>query len=364
MDLSNRIRSKALDLGFDLVGIAPAHAARHAGAFRAWLRAGYAGEMDWLSRDPERRIHPDRVLPGAQSVVAVGWSYFVEEPPRAVWDDPSRGRIARYAWGPDYHDRITPLLKDLAAFIRAESDGRAQTRYYVDTGPVLEREMAARAGLGFVGKNTMLIHPDYGSYLFLAEILVDAVLEPDAPATDDGAAFAAPLSGPNQRPGTCGSCRRCIDICPTHAFPAAYVLDSNRCISYLTIELRGAIPVELRPKMKNWIFGCDECQSACPWVKQYSRPNDRAFLRPDPDRMAPSLTRLISLTEEEFRYRFRRTPVLRAKRRGLLRNVAVALGNWGDPAAGDALRAALRDEEPLIREHAAWALNEIDGRNR
>lgn len=341
MSVSNQIRARAVELGFDHVGIAPAIPAPRADKFRAWLDHGYHGNMAWLARDPGRRTDPGQVLPGAGSVVVVGQSYYVGDPDPALWDDPSRGRIARYAWGTDYHDHLTPLLRELATFIQDETG--AVSRYYVDTGPVLERSVAEQAGLGYIGKNSLLIDPASGSYLFLAVVLVAAELDPDVP----------------NAAGTCGSCRRCQDICPTHAFPAPYILDSTRCISYLTIELKEAIPEALRPHLGNWIYGCDACQSVCPWVRQYAQPREHPFLAFDPDVCAPRLIELMALDDKGFRDRFRKTPIQRTKRRGLLRNVAVALGNWGDASARPVLETSLADPEPLIREHARWALDRI-----
>jgi epoxyqueuosine reductase len=380
VSLTARIKEKAYELGFDLIGVAPATRAPHADAYAAWVDAGYAATMGYLTRDVARRQHPRHALPGTRSVVVVGLSYFVANPPAGLWNDPSRGRIARYAWGLDYHEVMTPRLHQLADFILRETQRQVEQRVYVDTGPVLERDFAAQAGLGFIGKNTCLISPLIGSYLFLGEILVNMELDFDQPATDSGSRIELPTRqrstaaggsehfvGPPRaaprpdarRVGTCGACTRCLMICPTHAFPAPYVLDSNRCISYLTIELKGSIPLELRPLMGNWIFGCDECQSICPWPRRFARPTRQDFLRFDPEQVAPRLQDLMRLSGDEFRARFRRTPLWRAKRRGLLRNVAVALGNWGDPQAIPALQQALDDPEPLIREHAAWALARI-----
>ena len=352
--LSERIRTRAVELGFDLVGIAPAGRSRHAAAFSRWLDEGMAGEMSWLARDRERRTDPSRVVENAASVVSLGFSYFTDAPPSEYWDDPARGRIARYAWGRDYHAVVTPWLKALSEFIGIEAGSGTVTRYYVDTGPVMERDFAADAGNGFIGKNTLLIHPTYGSYVFLAEILVNRGLDYDTPAADDGATLRS-----ETRVGSCGNCTRCLEICPTHAFPAPYILDSRLCISYLTIELRGSIPEELRPRMTNWIFGCDECQRVCPWVRRYKGPNESGFLGFQPDTCTPKLVDLMKLDEEGFRRLFRGTPVTRTKRRGLLRNAAVALGNWGDPVARPALESALGDSEPLVREHASWALERI-----
>jgi epoxyqueuosine reductase len=343
--ISEWIINHAETIGFDLCAIAPAVAAPRAEKFYRWLDAGYQGDMAWLARDPERRADPTSVLPGAKSMVIVGLSYYVEEPDPAWWNDPLRGRIARYAWAPDYHDRMTPMLAELGAAINEKLGQTVAMRWYVDTGPVLEREHAERAGLGFVGKNTLLISPKFGSYLLLGEILLDREL-PSIGTKADG-----------EPAGTCGSCQRCQEICPTHAFPAPWILDSNKCISYLTIEHKGAIPETLRPKMKNWIYGCDECQTVCPWVKQFSSPpRKQAYAKIDPDICAPSLLELIALDARGFNQRFKGYPMVRTKRRGVLRNVAVALGNSGRPEAIPALKKALADPEPLIAEHARWAL--------
>jgi epoxyqueuosine reductase len=361
MNLTQLIKEKAYDLGFDLIGIAPADRAPHAEAYRLWLQHNYHAEMHWLARDPQRREDPHQILPGVQSVVVVGLSYFVGDARSELWRDPARGRIARYAWGQDYHEAMLPRLRTLGDFINRETGQSRRQRAYVDTGPILERDFAAQAGLGFIGKNTLLIHPQMGSYLFLGEVLIDLELEYDEPAPDGGASCQVGSPGESKRIGTCGNCTRCLEICPTHAFPAPYILNSNLCISYLTIEHRGAIPVALRPLIGNWIFGCDECQEICPWVRRYTPrlSSQPAFLHFDPDRFAPRLADLMSLDESAFGARFRGTPITRAKRRGFLRNVAVALGNWGSPQALSALEPALADPEPLIREHAAWAIAQI-----
>ena len=359
MSLSQRLKEKAYELGFDLIGLAPAERAPHAEAYHRWLEQGYQAGMTWLAREPQRRADPRLLFPAARSVVVVGLSYFVLNPPAELWGDPARGRLARYAWGLDYHDIMLPRLRQLGDFIEQETGHGVNRRAYVDTGPLLERPFAAQAGLGFIGKNTLLINPKIGSYLFLGEVLVEVELEYDVPAPDGGASCQVSSSGESKRVGTCGQCTRCLDICPTHAFPAAYILNSQRCISYLTIEHKEAIPVELRPLLGNWIFGCDECQEICPWVRRYSRPTQADFLRYDPEWVAPKLIELLALDEAGFRARFKGTPVLRAKRRGLLRNVAVALGNWGSPAALPALAQALHDPEPLIRQHVAWAIERI-----
>lgn len=342
---SDQVKTKALELGFDVAGIAKAGRAEGAEAFQRWLERDYFGDMAWIAKNPERRSDVRNVVEGAKSVVSVGLSYYMGDPPPEVWNDPLRGRIARYAWGRDYHDDMTPRIRELAAWIEAESGRPVAHRAYVDTGPVLEGEWAVRAGLGFQGKNTMMIHPEWGSYIFLGEIILDLELEPDPEGGDDK--------------GTCGSCRRCQDACPTHAFPAPYVLDSRLCISYLTIEYRGSIPDALRSKMKNWIYGCDECQSVCPWVKQFSKPGQARFLKYDLDWAAPRLVDLLALDDQGFRDLFRTSPIPRTKRRGMLRNVCVALGNSGHPEVIPALEKAMADPEPLIREHAEWAISRL-----
>jgi epoxyqueuosine reductase len=351
----DRIRDRARALGFDLAAIIPAEATASAtasatDAYRAWLAHGYQGEMGYLARPDAvaRRADLARTLPGVRSVVVVGLNYHTRPLPAYLRDDPSRGIVASYAWGPDYHDRMLPRLEELAAIVQDETGRPTAHRAYVDTGPLLERALAVRAGLGFLGRNTNLIHPRLGSWLFLGEIL----LATDLPPTEAHEETAG---------GTCGRCTRCLRACPTAAFPAPYVLDARRCISYLTIELKGPIPRDLRPLIGNRIFGCDICQEVCPWNRRFARPAAPAALWPAPpiEVMAPPLLELLALDEEAFGRRFAGSPIKRAKRRGLLRNVAVALGNGGDPAAVPGLARALGDAESLVRGHAAWALGRI-----
>ena len=356
------VKAKARDLGFAAVGIARVGETPHAAAFQAWLAAGYHGSMAYMARDPARRLDPRHVLPEARSLVVVAASYYVLPPDPNLLTDPSRGRIARYAWGWDYHDILKPRLFALDAFLRSLSGRTTLGKAYVDTGPVLERAWGEAAGLGFFGKNTCLIRPQIGSWVFLGVLLVPEDLEPDP----------EPLLVREDPPqwrfadgsvGTCGRCRRCLRACPTDAFPEPYVLDARRCISYLTIEHRGPIPHDLRPRMGNWIFGCDVCQDVCPWNLRFARPTREPAFQPRPDQVAPRLLDLITLDEAAFRRRFRKTPLMRPKRRGLLRNVCVALGNWRDPVAVPALAERLHhDPEPLIRGHAAWALGRIGTR--
>lgn len=358
--LTQRLKERARDLGFDWVAVTPIGPAPHASALERWLAAGFHGEMAYMARSSVARSDPRRVEPSARSVIVLGMRYIAPRLPHGVLSDPSRGRIAVYAWRPDYHDVIRPRLHALDAWLRQETGREALARCYVDTGPVLERDWAMAAGLGFIGKNTCLIRPGSGSWLFLSVMLVPEALDPDPPPA------MVPLTGdfpawrlPDGRTGTCGSCHRCLVACPTQAFPEPYVLDARRCISYLTIEYRGFIPRELRPLMGNWIFGCDVCQDVCPWCRAGERP---MASREEVERWAPRLLDLLALDDAGFRARFRRTPLTRAKRRGLLRNVCVAIGNWRDPAAVPALARALSDAEPLIRGHAAWALGRIGGR--
>jgi epoxyqueuosine reductase len=348
---SQHITDIALELGFDLVGFAPAGPSPRAQAFMDWLTAGYAGEMHYLARDPQRRVDPQLVLPGARSVVMVGVSYDTLAVPHDILRDPSRGRIARYAWGADYHDVITPRLRALGERLAQQS------RAYVDTGPVLERAWAERCGLGFIGRNTCLIHRKRGSYLFLGAILLSEEIG-DWKLETNHAPF--PISNLQSPSEGCGKCTRCLTACPTQAFLAPGVLDARRCISYLTIELKGTIPLELRPLMGNWVFGCDVCQDVCPYVRRFSMPtHERAFYPLDVDRAAPPLLDLLALNRSSFNARYKGTPIARAKWRGLLRNACVAAGNWGDPSALPALERLLYDADQLIREHAAWAVTRI-----
>jgi epoxyqueuosine reductase len=339
--LREQINIKATALGFDLVGMTSAAPLEQGGRLRAWVAQGFAGEMGYMSRDVEKRVDPSRVLPEVRSIIVLGINYYTS--PSMPEAAPGCGWLSRYAWGQDYHTVLGDKLKALVAFIRELEGTDVQARWYVDTGPILERELAWRAGLGWPGKNANLINRHLGSWLFLGAILLDRELVYDAPAT-----------------AHCGTCTRCLVACPTGALVAPGVLDARRCISYLTIELRGPIPRELRPLMGTHIFGCDICQAVCPWNRKAPVTSDAAFL-PRAGFAAIELMPLLRLSEDDFRARFRGSPVTRAKRRGLLRNVAVALGNLRDPRALAALEAVLHDTEPLIRRHAAWALGRIGG---
>jgi epoxyqueuosine reductase len=294
--------------------------------------------MGYLARRTAERIDPRLYWPWARSVIALASPYAPAPPPPADWRERLRGRIAAYALGADYHGRVEAALAALATRLEAAHPG-ARFRAYVDTGPLLEREWAARAGLGWIGRNTLLLHRERGSWFFLAELLTDLEVDPVPPAGDH-----------------CGTCARCHAACPTGALGPGYEIDPRRCISYWTIEHRGPIPRDLRPGLGNWVFGCDVCQEVCPWNGDVPRESTGA------DDLLPYLPDLLALDADGFRARFGKTAVARTKRRGLLRNVAVALGNSGNPAAVPPLRAALASEpEPLVRAHAAWALGRLGG---
>jgi len=293
------------------------------------------------------RLDPQLLAPGAQSMIVTLVNYHPGPLPAGA-ADPLRGRIARYSWSRDYHDAIKGLLFRLDGFIRERSGRDAHGKACVDTAPLLERDAGASAGLGFFGRNTCLITPGLGSWTFLAALLVPEALNP------------AVAGLPRTPAATCGRCTRCLDRCPTAAFPEPHVLDARRCISYLTIELRGPIPPELRPQMGNWVFGCDVCQEVCPYNRT-APPTTWDALAPDPARAAPPLSELLVLDEAAFRARFRGTPVARARRSGLVRNACVAAGNSEDPSLIPLLGALLADPEPMVRGHAAWALGRIGG---
>jgi epoxyqueuosine reductase len=355
-DLATAVTHKAYDLGFNLVGFVPAQPARRLDAYLHWLEAGLHGRMEYLSRPDRitRRQDLNVILPGVQTILCVGLDYATPPLPPAIANDPSRGRISNYAWGPDYHEVMTPRLEKLAEWLAGQVKGTAvHSRVYVDTGAILERDHAESAGLGFTGKNTMLIHPRRGSFFFLGEILTTLSL-PLSPFP----LHNSQLIIHNSPPPSCGSCHRCLDACPTNAFPQPYVLDARRCISYLTIELKEWIPVELRPLMGNWIYGCDICQEVCPF-NRFAKPLPQYLNTSISHHAAPPLLDLLTLTEDDFSQRFAHSPIKRLKRVRFLRNVCVAVGNWGSDTAVPALISLLSDPHPLVRGHAAWALHQI-----
>jgi len=402
--LAERARALALALGFDRAGIARLDAPLpHAGTLRDWLARGRHGEMAWLARDPEDRIDPGRRFPWAQSAIVVALVYDAPSegptasattrssaqggPPASAAaglaaaeraarrsrakpirtpahqqvhrkdgregrpSDPGAdhrgpsGAVARYALGADYHDVLLPPLRALGDALEPLAGRAVRSRAYVDTGPLLERALAARAGLGWIGRNTCLIDPELGSYLFLGVLLTDLDLPEDAPEPDH-----------------CGSCRACLDACPTDAFPEPYVLDASRCLSYTTIELRGAIPEPLREGQGEWVFGCDVCQDVCPWNTRTRRgvPPDRAGLRaalaPRAEWVRPALAWLLALDEDAWRAATRRSALRRTKHRGLLRNALVAAGNAGDASLAPLVARHVESPDPLLAETARWAL--------
>jgi epoxyqueuosine reductase len=348
MDLTRGIKDAALALGFDFIGVTTPETPQHFDIYTAWVAAGRQAEMAYLASERAfgRREDPRRILPECRSVLVLGARYANPQAPLDPGADSGaagrpRGRVAAYAWGEDYHTVLVERLEQLRVRIEQLVGRPVQARAYTDTGPLLERDLASRAGLGWIGKNTCLIRPDSGSYFFLAELLLDVELVPDAP-------FAADY---------CGSCTRCLEACPTACILPDRTLDAGRCISYLTIELKGSIPVALRPQMGEWVFGCDICQEVCPWNIRFAPQHGDPAFSPRQNLPMPDLISELELSPEAFNHKFRGSPVKRAKRRGYLRNVAVALGNAGDPGALPALVQCLRFEpEALVRAHAAWAL--------
>jgi len=360
-DLAAQLTQKAFDLGFSRVGIIPARPAARLDAYRRWIGEQMHGEMGYMARPDRvsRRQDLQVILPGAQSLICVAVDYFPGRLPPQIARDPGRGRIANYAWGVDYHHIMTPRLQELADWLAVAAGGGVRNRVYVDTGAILERDHGETAALGFTGKNTMLIHPRHGSFFFLGEILTTTPIH------------NSQLTIHNSQFPTCGSCHRCLDACPTHAFPAPYLLDARRCISYLTIELKGWIPRELRPLTGNWVYGCDICQNVCPFNRfagtkihnsQFTIHNSLL------DTAAPPLVDLLTLDENEFNRRFAHSPIKRIKRARLVRNACVAAGNWGNETAVGSVTAVpplitlLSDPEPIVRGHAAWALGQIGGK--
>jgi epoxyqueuosine reductase len=330
--LAERVKATARRLGFDGVAIGPADPPDHGSAFAAWLDAGYAGAMTYLARSRVKRLDPRLVVPEARSVVACALNYH-----QGGGEGPAH--VARYAWGRDYHEVLAPRLRTLLDDLLAAAPGETG-RAYVDTGPLLERDLAARAGLGWIGKNTMLLDPTAGSYFFLGLVLTTADLAHDAP-----------------QPDRCGTCTRCLEACPTAAFVAPYVLDARRCIAYLTIEQRGPIPEALRPRLGGRAFGCDVCQDVCPWNRRAPTTTEPAFLGTG----LPTLGELVTLDEPAYRQRLRQSPLRRAGRSGLARSAAVALGNTGGDDAVASLTTALEHPDPLVRSHAAWGLDRRRG---
>jgi epoxyqueuosine reductase len=340
IDIKAAIRDEALRLGFDAVGFAPARLGAAARThLTAFLRQGYHGDMGWLAARADQRADPQALWPEAKSVVVLGLNYAPAEDPLAVLGARERGGISVYAQGRDYHDIVKSRLKALARFIAARWPGAL--KLFVDTAPVMEKPLAESAGIGWQGKHTNLVSRGFGSWLFLGEIYLALDLPPDGAETDH-----------------CGACRRCLEICPTAAFPAPYRLDARRCISYLTIEHKGHIAAELRPLIGNHIYGCDDCLAVCPWNK-FARPTREPGFAPRAGASAPLLAELARLDDAGFRQRFSGSPVKRIGRDRFLRNVLIAIGNSGEPSLLDAVRPLLGDASPLVRAMAVWALRQL-----
>jgi epoxyqueuosine reductase len=361
-DLVAALAEKVRKLGFNFFGLIPAQPARRLDAYLAWIEQERHGKMGYLARPDRiiRRQDLNVILPGVQTIICVGLNYFPGELPAHIAQDPSRGRISNYAWGVDYHDVMTPRLEELAAWLRSETQAAVESKVYVDTGAILERDHGETAVLGFTGKNTMLINPRHGSFFFLGEILTTLSIDN----------YQSSIGNRQLPVPSCGTCQRCQPACPTGAFPEPYVLDARRCISYLTIELKDWIPRELRPLMGNWIYGCDVCQEVCPFNRFASAtdegefyPGDWRLENGDWDVVAPPLLEILALDEGGFQEWFAHSPIKRIKRRRLVRNACVAAGNWaastGSAQAVPILTTLLSDPEPLIRGHAAWALHQI-----
>jgi len=339
------IRQRAAELGFDDCRITTAATPASAEKFQHWLAQKKHGEMAWLERNADRRVEPQMVLSGVKSVIVLATSYQIKNQKSEIGNR-KPGVVARYARFADYHDVLAEKLKRLTTFVNQLGGADTRSLWYVDTGPILERDFAQRAGLGFVGKHTNLISRRLGNWIFLAEILTTLELEPDAPEKNH-----------------CGTCTRCITACPTNAITAPFQLDARKCISYLTIELKGSIPEEFRRAIGNRIYGCDDCLAACPWNK-FAREGNLMKPHAREDLVAPDLLELLRLDDAQFKALFVGTPMLRTKRRGLLRNVCVALGNIADETALPDLAKAANDREPLIAEHARWAIKEIESRRK
>jgi epoxyqueuosine reductase len=332
------VQEEAKRLGFDACRFAPAVPPPHADAFRQWVEQGHAGEMAWLGKNADRRTNPQLVLPGAKTIVMLARNY---APASSAHEATPEYQIARYAWGEDYHEVLTPRIRELERILEAHG---GQQRSYIDTGPVLERDYAALAGLGWHGKSTMVISRELGAFFFLGALLTTLEIPPDEPSVD-----------------RCGRCTRCIDVCPTAAITAPHQLDARRCVSYLTIELKGAIPEELRPLIGDRIYGCDDCAAVCPW-NRFAKASTESRFAAKGFTHSMKLRDFLELDDTAFRNLFRGSPIKRIKRRGFLRNVCVALGNTGTNADLPALQKAANDPETLIAEHAVWAIREITQR--
>ena len=346
VDLTTAVKREGERLGFDLIGVAPAVSPEGFAHLESWIDRGLAGEMGYIPRRREAYRHPESVLTGVRSVIVTALNYRTEEPPEEI--SAGKGRVSRYAWSDaDYHDVLRRKLQCLASYLHEVSPD-SRTRAVVDTAPLLERDFARLAGVGWFGKNTMLINKWRGSWLFLGALLTDLELQPDAP----------------HETAHCGTCTRCLEACPTDAFPEPYVLDATKCISYLTIELRDQpVPEDLRPGMGDWLFGCDVCQEVCPWNGKAPVSTTQEF-QPRPELAPADCVALLGLSEVEFEQQFGHTPLARPGRDGIVRNACIVLGNTGDESVIAALECSLSDDSPLVCEAAAWAIRQIRRRVR
>ncbi|MDF1499385.1 MAG: tRNA epoxyqueuosine(34) reductase QueG [Anaerolineales bacterium] len=342
--LEKQIKSTAYRLGFALVGITTPDSPRSFENYRRWIDAGRHAGMGYLAteRALKRREDPRRILPECKSIIVTGTSYLPRN--HFAASEKASARVASYALGEDYHDVIASRLEELARAVELLVGRSIPYKVYTDTGPILERDLAQRAGIGWIGKNSCLINPDRGSYFLLGEILLGVSLQPDPPFQSDH----------------CGSCTRCIEACPTQCILAERTVDANRCVSYLTIEEKGVIPHELRAGVANWLFGCDICQQVCPWNKRFARATGDPAFQARPQLQAPDLAAFLELKPESWLSGFRHSPLERPRRRGLVRNAAVVAGNRADTSQIEALLNLLSDPEPIVRGHAAWAIGRLD----
>lgn len=345
MKLEQKIKTLGLKVGFDLVGVTRLEPSQYQSQVETWVKQGHHGQMTWFDKNLSRRLDPRKNLFGkAVSAITVGLLYRPVDIPTELRQDPSRGLIARYAWYDDYHQIMQKLLVELAEKIGQQIDNQWQYHIYIDTGPVLEREVGSRGGLGFVGKNTTLINTNLGSYFFLGEIICDLPLTPDVD---------------NKNQGTCGQCRRCQDKCPTQAFISPYQLDARRCISYLTIEHPGEIPLALRPLIKNWIYGCDVCQEVCPWNKK-TKELLASKIKYHPELVAPPLEELLQINELDFAIKFKNSPIKRIGWSRWMRNILIACGNWRHKSLQTKLDYFATHQDKLVANTAQWARQQIE----
>jgi epoxyqueuosine reductase len=340
------LKSYAQSLGFNRIGVIPARPSPHLEAYLAWIAAGHHGNLGYLARPDRvaRRLDLNVILPGVQTLIIAAFDYGTPPYPTELLNDPLRGRISSYAYGVDYHDLMTPRLTRLAEWVRAQTPDPVAYKVYVDTGAILERSHAQQAGLGFIGKNTMLIHPRAGSNFFIGEILTDFPLMEHTSA---------------HRETQCGTCTRCLSACPTSAFPTPYTLDARRCISNLTIEQKGVVALELRSLLGNWVYGCDVCQEVCPWNRFAVHTIESGFYPLSVDRVAPPLLTLLTLTDSTFKALFKESAVARIGRERLIRNACYAAGNSADPRFIPVLESLIEGENALIQNAASWAIDRI-----